>query len=320
MISRIKKKIKGIAFIHESYVEAMNYKRYKKNRKKCSVSPELMIKEMYREITQQELNLDDPQTFNEKLQWLKLYWYDEKATICTDKYLVRDYVKEKGLENILNELIGVYDNVDKINLDLLPDKFVLKPTHDSGHTIVCKSKDGFNLSKTKRKLKRWLKINYTFMSGEWPYRNVSPQIICEKYISDNSTDSLTDYKFFCINGEPRIIEVDIDRFTAHKQNFYDINWNRLNVSRMYPTAPEVVVKKPDALGDMIEIAKKLSEGFPFVRVDLYYVNFKVIFGELTFFPSGGFSQFQPYDVELKLGQQLELPEKKNAWENIYSNF
>lgn len=310
----LKKQIRKHKRLSEVCGEILYLSIYFRNRILAKKSPETLVHKVYKDSLHKKLNLDNPCTFNEKLQWLKLYWYDERATVCCDKYRVREYIKEKNLEHILNELYGVYDDPDEINIDDLPDKFVIKPTHDSGHTIICTDKGKLNWDRIKKKLKLWLKVNYAYMSGEWPYRDIKPKIVCERYLIDDTVSDLMDYKIYCFNGEPKMILVIMDRFSSPISNFYDLEWNILNLSRGdYPPAPDRTIEKPEVLPEMIQIARTLSDGFPFVRVDLYYVNKKIIFGELTFFPSGGTKEFKPDYMNYELGDKIVLPPKNDAW-------
>lgn len=312
----IKKALKKDTKLYK-YLSAINYYAiYINNRIIARKSIKLLIKHIYKKYHNEIINLETPSSFSEKLQWLKIYWYDERATMCCDKYLVRNYLEKKGFSNILNKLVGegVYDISKKININSLPDKFVIKPTHDSGHALICTDKSKFNFKKAFSKLDRWLKVNYAYMSGEWPYKDITPRIICEEYLEDGLNHSLTDYKFFCFNGKPEFVQVDIDRFASHKRNFYDLEWNLMDMRLLYPNDKDNILREPKLLDNMIEIAERLSEGFPFVRVDLYYTqNDKIIFGELTFFPEGGTANFEPFKWNEILGKKIKLPSKKNPW-------
>ncbi|WP_167607502.1 ATP-grasp fold amidoligase family protein [Maribellus sediminis] len=251
-----------------------------------------------------KLNFNKPETFNEKINWLKLY--DRKAiyTNLVDKYAVREYVKNKIGKEYLIELIGIFKDADEINFDLLPDKFVLKATHGSGWVLVCNDKSSLNIKLTKKRMKHWLNNNFYSLWGEWPYKNVPPAIICEKNISKENK-ALLDYKFYCFNGNPKFIHVDFDRFENHTRNFYDLNWNRLPYQHCYPNNDQDALK-PVKINEMISIASKLSTNFKFVRVDLYEVDEKIYFGELTFYPDNGFGQFSHYKHDLEIGNLLEL--------------
>ena len=240
-------------------------------------------------------------------QWLKLNWKDPLATKCADKYLVREIVKEKIGEEYLNDLIGVYDSVDEIDIDKLPSKFVLKGTHGSGFNIICKDKTKMNWKEEFKKMERWLKRNYYLKKREWVYKDIKPRIICEKYLEEKEAGELKDYKVFCFDGEPKLIQVDFDRFKEHKRNLYTLDWEFIDAEIKYHSDKTVIIRKPKILQEMLELSKVLSHGFPHVRVDFYYCENKIIFGELTFFHGSGMELFSPDHFELKLGSFLKLP-------------
>ncbi|TDQ38648.1 teichuronopeptide biosynthesis TupA-like protein [Aureibacillus halotolerans] len=229
-------------------------------------------------------------------------------TQCADKYEVRNYIKSKGLENILVELYAVYDNSEEINLDSLPHKFVMKTTNGSGTNILCKNKSLIQIDKLKRSLNTWMVRDYYSLGREWSYKNITPKIVVEEYLEDESNiyEGINDYKFICFNGKAKYIVLDVDRQISHKRNIYDTNWNLIDVSTDYPNFGDVI-PMPDHLNEMLAIADELSKDFPFVRVDLYYVNGKVYFGELTFYPWTGYVQFKPDKFDFILGEQFELP-------------
>lgn len=269
----------------------------------------LYLKLLYKAKTGKKLNLDSPITFNEKIQWLKLYDRNPDYTKLVDKFKVREFVAEKIGEQYLIPLLGVYENFDEINFNTLPNQFVLKCTHDSGGIVICKDKSQFDLIKARKKVNRSLKRNYYYTYREWPYRNIKPRIICERYMVDESKTELKDYKIFCFNGEPIMIQVDFNRFKNHKRNLYDINWNYLPFAIQQPTDPNKKIRKPEKLDEMLEIAKSLAEGFPHVRVDLYSVYDQIYFGEMTFYHGSGFEKFIPETYDKVLGDMLELPQK-----------
>jgi len=250
----------------------------------------------------------DPKTFNEKLQWLKLYWNEPLATICADKYQVRDYIIELGLEDILNNIYGVYNSVEEIDIDKLPNAFVLKATHASGLNIICKDKSKIDWDKAFREMRRWFKINYYNFNRERMYKDIIPRIICERYLDNEDNQSLIDYKFLCFNGEPLISFVCLDRFDELKVDFYDIGWNKIPFSRHYPNS-SYEIPRPELYEAMLEICKVLSQQFPFVRVDLYEVKGKIYFGELTFIPGNGTEEFTPFEYDKMLGDLIQLPIK-----------
>lgn len=268
---------------------------------------DVYLKICYRLKMHKKLNLKNPKTFNEKLQWLKLYNRKPEYTMMVDKYKVREYVKEKIGEEYLIPLVGgPYYNVDEINLDKLPDQFVLKCNHDSGSVITCKDKKSFDFEAAKRKLDYCLKHNFWYLGREWPYKDVKPCIIAEKYMVDESEKELKDYKVFNFNGEPKIIQVDIGRFTHHKRNLYDKNWRYMSLSIQYPTDAKTEISKPEKLDEMLEIAKKLSKDIPFLRTDFYSIGNKIFFGEITFSHGSGFEEFRPNEWDRMLGDLIDI--------------
>lgn len=250
-------------------------------------------------------NLKNPKTFNEKTLWLKLNVRDSLGSIIADKYAVREWVKQRVGPDVLIPLLGVYQNTDDIDFDALPDQFVLKSNHGSGMVLVCREKAKLDKNYSLKKLRNWLKINYFSRSGEWQYKGIKPLILAEELLSPDGP--LEDYKFFCFNGAPKYVQVDFDRFTNHTRTFYNLNWENQKFTTFYPLADKDV-PKPGALPKMIEIAEKLSAPFHFVRVDLYYVNKKIYFGELTLHHGGGYEPFFPARFDRILGDELSLPQ------------
>lgn len=259
-----------------------------------------------------KINWENPLLFNDKLQWLKRHWRDPKAVICADKYAVRKYVAQKIGEEYLIEMYDVFTSVDDIDIFKLPKSFTMKGTHGSGYNIICKDKSQINWGKEFVLMKTWLKINYFWSSREWVYKDIPPRIICEKLLKDDKTNDVRDFKIFCFNGEPKLIEVDFDRFVDHKRNIFDIEWNLLDVKMKYPTDHSVKIEKPKKLKKMLELSRKLSEDFPHVRADFYYVDNKIYFGELTFFPDAGAGKVIPIEFEKTMGDWLELPKEKHT--------
>jgi hypothetical protein len=251
-------------------------------------------------------NLKEPTKFTEKIQWLKLYERKPFYSQLADKYLVRKYVKNFVGDKFLIPLIGVYENVDDIEFNNLPNKFVLKCTHGSGWNIVCSNKSKLNLKMARNKLSEWLKTNYYHRTGEWIYKDIKPRIICEQFLSDELGEGLTDYKFFCFGGTPRFIRVSYDRFVKQAVNFYNLNWDKESFSANLYNYQTIDIPKPDNLNEMINIAKRLAYGFKFVRVDLYSVKKRIYFGEMTFYPGNGFIKFSPKEYDLKIGRILNL--------------
>jgi len=266
------------------------------------------LKIMFRAKCSYSLDLKNPKTFNEKLQWLKLYNRNPLYTWLADKYEVRKFIAEKIGDEYLIPLLGVWDSVDEIDFEKLPNQFVLKCNHDSGSVIICNDKNNFNVEKTKEKLRKNLKRNYYWLGREYPYKNIKPRIICEKYMVDESGTELKDYKFFCFNGEPKIIQVNYNRSIDHRLNFYDTKFNYVHIQlKPHLTNPNKLIDKPSNLDKMLILAKTLSKDYPFVRVDFYSINDKVYFGELTFTPNSGYKEFKPAEFNFEMGSWLELP-------------
>ncbi|WP_416145247.1 ATP-grasp fold amidoligase family protein [Planococcus koreensis] len=265
------------------------------------------LKLMYRARTGEKLNMDEPVTFNEKIQWLKVYDRNPLYPQLVDKYEVRNYISSKIGEDYLIPLIGVYNHVDEIDFGTLPDSFVLKCTHDSGGVVICKDKGSFDLHAAKEKLERHMAINYYWTKREWPYKYVTPKIVCEKYMVDESGLELKDYKIFCFQGVPKMIQVDFDRFQGHKRNLYTPAWQYIAASIEYPTDPDKKINKPQQLDQMLDLAGALSNGFPHVRVDFYSINERVYFGELTFHHGSGIEKFEPGSLEVRMGEWIKIP-------------
>ena len=273
---------------------------------------EEIIKEQFRNALGYELNLENPKTFNEKLQWLKLYYHDPLITKCADKYLVREYIKETIGEEYLIPLIGVWDRVEDIDFDKLPNQFVLKVNWGSGQNIIVKDKSQLDIEEAKNKLRYWMQptSNHYYYSYEWCYKNIEPKIMCEEYI-EQMDGNLLDYKIFCFNGEPKYIQVDIDRFTNHKRCFYDSTWKKQNFKThsLYPLY-HYEIDKPSNLNKMLDFCKILSKNFNHVRVDFYTIDEILYFGELTFYHGNGMEEFSIKEWDYKFGELLELPKEK----------
>lgn len=255
-------------------------------------------------------DLNSPSTFNEKLQWLKLHNRKPEYIEMVDKYLVREFVRENIEEDILIPIVGgPWSNVNEINIDELPEQFVLKCTHDSASVIICKDKINFNFEDAKSKLKKALRKNYYWYGREWPYRNVKPQIIAEKYMHDcvsETSNGLRDYKLMCFNGNVKCSFVCSNRFGNELNvTFFDNEWNVLPFERSHSKSKSDI-PKPTGLEKMISYAEKLAKKIPFVRVDFYEVDSNIYFGEMTFFPGCGFEAFQPPEWDGILGDWIVL--------------
>jgi len=261
------------------------------------------IKRKWMKIYGVKINLINPVTYNEKIQWLKIYGYrSDLAVKCADKYLVREYIERVIGSKYLNELFAVYDSIDAINFNELPDKFVIKATHDSGSVLIVKNKMEIDKNKIEE-IKCNMRINYAHISKEWVYEKVKPRIIVEKYMENKCGEPLRDYKVFCFSGIPKIIQVDIDRFTNHKRDFYDTKWNKIDLEILYESSG-LFLDKPDCLEEMLLLSEKLSEEFIHVRVDWYVYENRLVFGEMTFFHESGFGKFNKKEWEIELGNSI----------------
>lgn len=262
---------------------------------------------MYLHYFHQTLHLDPPVTFNEKIQWLKLFGSKAIYTSLVDKYAVRKYVASKIGSQYLNELYGVFNHEFDIDFDVLPQSFVLKATHGSGWNILCRDKSQFDINAAQRQLRKWLETNFYRASREPNYKRVPPRIICERFLEDEKQKSLLDYKFFCFHGHVQFVQVDFDRFVNHTRNMYDRNWVLCPFTFLYSNNP-LKLKRPENFETMIEVAEALAGEMPFVRVDLYNVASMILFGELTFTPESGFGTFKPAEWDYRLGTFLQLPD------------
>lgn len=256
------------------------------------------------------LSLRHPQTFNEKLQWLKIHNRNPQFTNLVDKYEVKSFVKDTiGAEYVIPTL-GVWDRAEDIDIESLPQQFVLKCTHDSGSVWICKEKDTFNFGDVKKEIQKCLERNYFYPGREWPYKNVKPRVIAEKFISDESGGDLNDYKVFIFHGKPYCIQVDFDRHSNHRRNFYTIDWKYMPFTTCYPTEPSREIPKPICLGGLLSLAERLAKGAgtpAFVRIDFYIVQSQIYFGELTFYHGGGLEEFMPPEWDKRLGEKISLP-------------
>ncbi len=265
------------------------------------------------------VNLKNPKGFNEKLQWLKLYDKRSVYVEFTDKYLVKEKVsKIIGKEHVV-PLIAVWDEPDEIDFDSLPSKFVIKCNHNSGEGLfVCADKSKVDEIEIRESLRKALKKNYFYDAREWSYKLIKPRIICEELVLDdcknNNTTSLVNYNFYCFNAEPKFLYIRVDDVSSGKKgesllSFLDLNWNETEFYRTDHKQIPFCVEKPDDFDEMINIVRKLAQGFPFVRVDLYHANNSILFSEMTFYPGGGFGFFRPKEWEEKIGSWITLPEK-----------
>ncbi|HEJ9487905.1 TPA: glycosyl transferase [Proteus mirabilis] len=288
--------------------------RNKLRYKYCDTFPELVTKSIYKERMRKTLNLDFPQTFNEKLQHLKLNLYKNNplVTKCADKYAAREYVKDCGCEEILNEIHQVWDQPDDINFSELPNKFVLKCNHGAGYNIICRDKDKISPDNIRQTLTTWLNEDYWRLAVEFVYKDISKKIICEKFIETKNNELPYDYKLFCFHGEPLFVMICTERESQHPK-FYFVNkeWELLPYGIDYKNSEvSTILDKPQNYQKLFEYAEKLSKPFPFVRVDLYLNSGVIHFGELTFIPSAGMDKElnneETKNVDLIFGNYLKL--------------
>lgn len=264
----------------------------------------------YKQCMGYSLNLSNPKTFNEKLQWLKLHDRKPEYTMMVDKYAVRKYIADTIGEEYLIPLLGVWDNPDDIDFDALPNQFVLKCNHNSGLGMcICKDKAKLDIAKVKAELRKGLKQDYYLTCREWPYKNVKRRIIAEKYMSDEGNEELSDYKVLCFNGEPKLIEVHKGRFYGnHTADNYDESWNKTDIEQYDLPKSDKIMPKPVFLEEMLHLSKLLSKNLIHVRVDWYFTNNRLYFGELTFFDGSGYNLFCG-DADGLLGSWIKLPNK-----------
>lgn len=271
--------------------------------------PYLQLK--YRAYVGKKLNIKSPKTFNEKLNWLKLYDRKTEYTMMVDKFEAKEYVAKILGDEYIIPTLGVWDNVEDIDFDSLPNRFVLKCTHDSGGIVICKDKSKLNIKTTKKILHKALKKDFYYMGREWPYKNVKKRIIAEEYMEDIKTGELRDYKYFCFNGVAKIVFIATDRQRNDEEtkfDFFDMNYNHLNFKHGHPNAI-IIPEKPHNFEKMKELAEKISVNHPHLRVDFYDVNGKIYFGELTFFHHSAMVPFEPEEWDMILGDWIVLPQK-----------
>ena len=271
---------------------------------------ESFLRRKFKICMKKDLDLEDPKTFNEKIQWLKLYNRKSEYTMLVDKYLVRDYIRTQYGEKYLIPLIGVWDSPKEIDFDALPNQFVLKCNHNSGlGMFICKDKTKIDVKAIKKNLQKGLNQDYYLPGREWPYKNVNRKIICEKYMCDApGASDFTDYKFFCFDGKVDSVMVCLDRSSGNtKFYFFDQNWELKRLNVRGKNAPDgFTIPKPQCMDEMFKIAAELSKGIPFVRVDLYQSCGSIYFGELTFFPDSGFDPNLLPETDAYFGSLIHL--------------
>lgn len=279
------------------------------------VDDETMLKIQYRIKTGNTLNLNNPKRYTEKLQWYKLFYRDPLMSKCSDKYLVREYVKEKGLELILNENYGHFYNPDEIDFSSLPSRYAIKSTTGSGDNIIVTDSTKINVEETRQKLKEWM-IKEKSLGREWCYYDLKPSIIIEKFIDRNENNDLPDYKFFCFGGRVYCLYVMVNYTDNHANGqlgFYDRDFKKMPYCRMDYRDIDFEIKKPKNFDLMVQYAEILSKDFPHARVDFFNVDGKIIFGELTFYNASGYTKFNPDKFDYIMGDQFVLPKKKNGY-------
>ena len=315
-MNQLETRLRGEANSHMSLKKLKNnklvlrmYIGYKK--KMCSIlthiAPTAATKYVYKYNTGKKLNLKNPQTFNEKLQWLKLYGDERLMIQCADKYRVREYVERKGCPEILNELYSVYDSAEQIDFSTLPTSFVLKTTDGCGTNIICKDKNELDEDAARQKLHYWMTHKYGWETAEIQYLRIKPKIICEKIIETSDGTLPNDFKFFCFNGEPKFFYYGYDRENGFKKLHCDLEWNVIDITKEKATLSPTEAMKPSCFDEMVRYARVLSQGIPFVRVDFYDSNGKVVFGEMTFTPTAGMSEIYTEEAALEMGKMIQLP-------------
>lgn len=264
------------------------------------------LKLIYWQKIGKKLNLKNPTTFNEKLQWLKLHDHNAEYIKLVDKYEVKKIVKEIIGEEYIIPTLGVWENFEDIDFNQLPNQFVLKCTHDSGGIVICKNKSEFDLEYARKKINKSLNRNYYYHGREWPYKNVKPRIIAEQYMEETGEKELKDYKFMTFSGKVKCSFVCSERNTEGlKVDFFDLNWKRMPFTRHYPNSNKYI-EKPKNYDLMIKLSEKLAGNIPFVRVDFYEINGKIYFGEMTFYPGSGLEEFSPEEWDKKIGDMIDL--------------
>ncbi len=277
------------------------------------IPDERFLRLSYRYSMDRELDLENPKTFNEKLQWLKLYDRKPLYTQMVDKYAVRALIAERiGPEYSVPLVGGPWESPEQIDFDALPEQFVLKCTHDSGGLVICRDKTKLDRGAVKAKLSKCLRVNYFWGKREWPYKDVPPRILAEQYMQDGDAPNLNVYKIFNFGGVPTLIQsIQNDKTKAESIDYFDTDWKLLDLRQNFPNSP-VPLPKPQTLPEMLRLAALLSEGFPFLRTDFYEINGLVYFSEFTFYSDSGFERFHPEDWDEKLGALIRLPGETRA--------
>lgn len=306
MKSKLKKMFPGL---YEWYLHIQRRRCIAKIEKRKSMHEDEYKKELSEQYQQRighSLDWDNLTAYTEKMQWAKLYDRDSRKSLLTDKYRVREWISSKIGEEYLIELLGVWDNFDEIDFSSLPEKFVLKTNHGSGTNVIVKDKSKLNIKTVRRKFKDWMDTDFGYKSLERHYSDITPKIIAEKYI-ETDLGELQDYKFLCFGGRPYYCWVDMGRYSNHTRNVYNLNWELQPWNQETYSHYEKPIEKPQNFDKMIEIVEVLAKDFAHVRVDLYNVNGKIYFGEMTFTNGGGFDRILPGEYDKMLGDLWELP-------------
>ena len=292
------------------YLNPVNLVRPLGSRGYLNWMPDAMyLKLCYRSAFHRKLDLSNPKTYNEKLQWMKLYDRNPLYRTLVDKYVVREYVaKHVGEEYLIPQVGGPWSSPDEIDFDALPEQFVLKCSHGSTTNIICKDKRKLDVEAARAKLKKWLGMSWYWYGREWPYKDMKPCIYAEKYMEDEEVGELRDYKFFCFGGKSHYVLVSTNRGSGKHTcgDFFDMDYCHMPFHKKHPNA-EVLPAKPRNFEEMRDLAEKMSKDLPAVRIDLYDVNGRIYFGEYTFYSASGFGPFQPEEWDEKLGALIPLP-------------
>lgn len=273
------------------------------------ISPETDLKILFALKQHYPLHLEEPETYNEKLQWLKLYDRNPLIPLCCDKYLCREYITRCGLQKLLVPLYWEGFDPANIPFEELPEEFVIKVTHGSTFNIICDRSNRMSRQKIIRKCNRWLHTRFIPCYGEWFYGKKKPRVIIEQLLHGDDGRAIKDYKVFCSHGVPFYIRVDSDRFTKHKSDMYDCEWRHLTGHTGYPNSGEKI-EKPNCLKELLDYAKIISKPFIHARIDFYIVEQKIYFGEITFTNGAGFDRFSSYDFDLQMGRFISLNKER----------
>lgn len=285
----------------------IRYAFHKLNAISKSLSDEEYLSQFYKIMFGKRLNLSEPKTFNEKMQWLKLYNRNPSYTVMVDKHLSKRLVSRIIGDNYVAKEYGCWDSFDEIDFANLPNSFVLKTTHGCGTILICKNKCSCDYLSYRDTFQQSLEDNFYYHLREWPYKDVEPKIIAEEYLSDGQNSILPVYKFFCFNGAPYLVQViQNDKQYNESIDYMDMKWNRLKLKQNFPNS-KVLLPKPECFEKMKEVCTKLTKGIPFVRCDLYAIGTKIYFSEFTFFSDAGFEPFHPKKWDLILGEKIILP-------------